>query len=154
MATPCGSVTPRSSSVPEAEFPRPRFCSQCGGPIVVAQAKFCKACGAALEAAEPVRYDGGPRLVSAFVLSVIPGLGHVYQRHPWRGIAWFFGVMAAYGASRTLGFLLHLICAANASLYGTMGRTAARRQERRHSQRRSEPLRSLETEPRPDRDAR
>lgn len=60
------------------------------------------------------------RPVIAFVLSVVPGLGHVYQRHPWRGIGWFFGVMIAYGASPPLGFLLHLICAANAAVYATM----------------------------------
>ncbi len=87
---------------------------------MVEGATFCKDCGAPLEATGPIARDLGMRPVIAFVLSVVPGLGHVYQRHPWRGIGWFFGVMIAYGASPPLGFLLHLICAANAAVYATM----------------------------------
>lgn len=82
-------------------------------------ARFCKDCGAALEATGSIRLDFGMRPVIAFVLSAIPGLGHVYQHHPWRGLAWFFGVMIAYGLSRPLGFVLHLICAANAAVYAS-----------------------------------
>lgn len=107
--------------MPEAEFfSRPRFCSQCGQPIVVEGARFCKECGAPLEATGIIRRDIGLRPVIAFVLSLVPGLGHVYQGHPWRGIAWFFGIMTAYAASPPLGFLLQLICAANAAIYGTI----------------------------------
>lgn len=88
--------------------------------MTVEGASFCKHCGAPLEATGAIARDFGMRPVIAFVLSIVPGLGHVYQRHPWRGIGWFFGVMMAYGMSHPLGFLLHLICAANAAVYATM----------------------------------
>jgi hypothetical protein len=87
---------------------------------VVEGASFCKHCGAPLEATGSIARDLGMRPVIAFVLSIVPGLGHVYQRHPWRGIGWFFGVMIGYGVGYPLGFLLHLICAANAAVYATM----------------------------------
>jgi hypothetical protein len=114
---------------------RARFCSQCGQPIVVEGASFCKDCGAPLEATSIIRRDLGLRPLIAFSLSLIPGLGHVYQGHPWRGILWFFGVGIGYGSSLGLGFILHLICAANAALYGTIREEAWQR--RRHHRRRS-----------------
>ena len=104
--------------MPDPEFfSRPRFCSQCGQPIVVEGAAFCKQCGAPLEGTGLIRRDIGLRPVIAFILSAVPGLGHVYQGHPWRGIAWFFGILIAYAASQPLGFLLQLVCAANAAVY-------------------------------------
>lgn len=84
---------------------------------MVEGASYCKECGSPLERTGIIGRDIGLRPVIAFVLSVIPGLGHVYQGHPWRGIAWFFGILVAYTASQPLGFLLHLICAANAAVY-------------------------------------
>jgi hypothetical protein len=115
--------------VPDPEFfSRPRFCSQCGQPIVVEGAGYCKECGAQLERTSIIRRDIGLRPVIAFALSVVPGLGHIYQGHPWRGIAWFFGIIMALSSSSPLGFLLWLICAANAALYDTIetGRTSRR----------------------------
>ncbi len=94
---------------------------------MVEGATFCKECGAPLEATAPARRDIGLRPVIAFVLSLIPGLGHVYQGHPWRGIAWFFGILIAYTSSQPLGFLLHLICAANAAVYDTIRSGAPQR---------------------------
>lgn len=118
--------------MPDPEFfSRPRFCSQCGQPIVVEGASFCKECGAPLERTGIISRDIGLRPVIAFVLSVIPGLGHVYQGHPWRGIAWFFGVIAAWNASPPLGFLLQLICAANAAIYDTIQQRVLAKRKRR-----------------------
>ena len=51
----------------------------------------------------------------ALVLSIVPGVGHIYRGKPFKGILWFFFVMSAYTAAHPLGFLLHLICAANAA---------------------------------------
>lgn len=61
----------------------------------------------------------------AFLLSVIPGLGHIYQGHPMRGVLWFFGVASAYGAGN-IGYLLHLICAVSAASYGSNRREEGR----------------------------
>lgn len=86
--------------------------------MVVANASFCKECGAALSvrAAGRVRDLGWKPLIAAG-LSIVPGLGHLYRHHPWKGLAWFIGVSVAYGA-QPLGFTLHLVCAANAALTG------------------------------------
>jgi hypothetical protein len=69
------------------------------------------------------------RPVVAFLLSVIPGLGHFYQGHAMRGVVWFFGVAIAYGAG-PIGYLLHLICAVSAATYGS-NRHEERRRRRR-----------------------
>jgi hypothetical protein len=120
--------------VPDADFDAtPRFCSRCGLPIVVEGASFCKECGAALRASDMVRRQPGMRPAIAFLLSIIPGLGHIYQGHPSRGVMWFFGVVVAYGAG-PIGYLLHLICAVNAASYGT-DRYAERRRRRRDRRR-------------------
>jgi TM2 domain-containing membrane protein YozV len=106
--------------VPDADFfTRPRFCSHCGGTVVVEGASFCKDCGASLEAAAiMLRRPISSQRVIAFLLSIIPGLGHIYQGHVVRGIVWFFGVGAAYGAG-PIGYLLHFICAISAASYGS-----------------------------------
>jgi Family of unknown function (DUF6677) len=105
-------------------------------------ASFCKECGAALEGTGAIGSQPGLGRLLPFVLSVIPGLGHVYQGHPWRGIVWFFAVMIAYAMSHPLGFLLHLVCAANAALYATIGpgMLAKRARRRRRAERLSQPF--------------
>lgn len=65
----------------------------------------------------------------AFFLSIIPGLGHLYQGHAMRGVIWFFAVVVAYGAG-PIGYLLHLICAASAASYGTTHYENRRRRRR------------------------
>jgi len=116
METRCGWETLRLPSVPDAEFfDKPRFCSRCGLAIVVEGAEFCKECGAPLNAG--IR-ETGMRPVIAFLLSIIPGLGHIYQGRVRAGVAWFVGVAIAYGAG-PIGFLLHLICAVNAASHGS-----------------------------------
>jgi hypothetical protein len=116
--------------VPDADFfDRPRFCSRCGQPVIVEGASFCKGCGAALDATARMRREIGMRPLIAFGLSIIPGLGHVYQGRPARGVMWFFGVIIAYGAG-PIGYLLHLICAASAASYGST-RGEERRRRRR-----------------------
>jgi hypothetical protein len=105
--------------VPEADFfDRPRFCSRCGLPVIVEGASFCKNCGASLDRTARIRREIGMRPLFAFLLSAIPGLGHLYQGHPMRGVLWFFGVATAYGAG-PIGYLLHLICAVSAASYGS-----------------------------------
>jgi len=72
------------------------------------------------------------RPLIAFGLSIIPGLGHLYQGQLLRGVMWFFGVAIAYGAG-PIGYLLHLICAVSAASYGSNRRDERRR--RRHGRR-------------------
>ncbi len=88
--------------------------------MVVADASFCKECGAPLSA-ESVRLarDLGWKPLIAAALSIVPGLGHLYRGHPLKALAWFLGVSAAYSA-QPLGFILHLVCSANAALTGAI----------------------------------
>ncbi len=88
--------------------------------MVVAQAEFCKDCGAALATSRLLAPNPGYKPAVAALLSIIPGLGHVYKGRPARGALWFFGVSAAYIINPSVGFLLHLICAANAALKGAL----------------------------------
>jgi TM2 domain-containing membrane protein YozV len=87
---------------------------------VVEDATFCKDCGAPLNTTIWVKQNPGFNPILAAILSVLPGLGHLYRGRVGRGIMWFFGVTAAYGASIGLGILIHIICAANAALAGTI----------------------------------
>jgi hypothetical protein len=105
--------------VPEAEFEKPRFCSRCGAPIVVADASFCKSCGAPISHFSLIRRGAGFSPVIALVLSIVPGVGHIYRGKPFKGILWFFGVALAYGAAHPFGILIHIICAANAAFSDT-----------------------------------
>jgi len=75
-----------------------------------------------------VRREQTLRPLLAFLLSIVPGLGHVYQGRVMRGVAWFFGVIIAYGAG-PVGYLLHLICAVSAASYSN-NRYHARRRRR------------------------
>jgi hypothetical protein len=97
---------------------RARFCSQCGQPVVVADAAFCKQCGARLGAGWLADLSS-PALL-AFVLSVVPGLGHFYAGRAGRAVAWFFGALLAYGTSESLGMLIHLVCAVSAARAATL----------------------------------
>jgi hypothetical protein len=118
--------------VPDAGSDRPRFCSRCGLPVIVEAASFCKECGAPLNGSGFIRREIGMRPLIAFALSVIPGLGHLYQGRVLRGVMWFFGVAFAYGAG-PIGYLIHLICAVSAASYGS-NRNDDRR-HRRHNRR-------------------
>ena len=70
------------------------------------------------------------RPLFAFLLSIIPGLGHIYQGHVVRGIVWFFAVAIAHSAG-PIGYLLHLICAVSAASYGSPRYDERRRRRRR-----------------------
>ncbi len=96
-----------------------RFCSQCGQPVTVADAVYCKQCGARLSVAGWLGDLGSPAVV-AVVLSVVPGLGHFYAGRTGRAIGWFFGTLFAYGASSSLGVLIHLVCAVSAARAATL----------------------------------
>jgi TM2 domain-containing membrane protein YozV len=106
--------------VAEGEFEKPRFCSRCGQPIVVADASFCKSCGAPITRSPLLRRDSGFNPVLALLLSIVPGVGHIYRGKPFKGILWFFGVSFAYGATPPLGVLIHIICAVNAAFSNTL----------------------------------
>ena len=56
----------------------------------------------------------------ALVLSIVPGVGHIYRGKPMRGMLWFFGVLFAYTMGPPLGILIHIICAANAAFSGAL----------------------------------
>ena len=104
----------------EAEFEKPRFCSRCGQPIVVAEASFCKSCGAPIAVSPLMRAGAGFSPLLALVLSIVPGVGHLYRGKPFKGILWFFGVSFAYGLLAPFGVLIHMICAANAAFSDTI----------------------------------
>jgi TM2 domain-containing membrane protein YozV len=106
--------------VAEPGFEKPQFCARCGQPIVVADASFCKQCGAALTRVPLLRRDPGFNPTLALVLSIWPGLGHFYRGRFFRGVLWFFGVLAAYSTGPMLGILIHLICASNAAFSGVI----------------------------------
>ena len=61
----------------------------------------------------------------ALVLSIVPGVGHIYRGRPFKGIMWFFFVSIAYGMGPPFGILIHIICAANAAFSGTSARRHA-----------------------------
>ncbi len=98
---------------------RARFCSQCGHAVTVAEAVFCKQCGARLGVAGWLGDRSSPALI-AFMLSLVPGLGHFYAGRTGRAIGWFFGVLFAYGTSSSLGLLIHLVCAVSAARAATL----------------------------------
>jgi hypothetical protein len=106
--------------MPSSGFEKPRFCSQCGNPIVVADASFCKDCGAALHSTTWIRRNMSWRPWVALLLSVIPGLGQWYKHYPWRALGWFVGVILAYNVAFPLGLIIHAICAGNAALSGAI----------------------------------
>ena len=75
---------------------------------------FCKQCGARLGVAGWFGDLNSPALI-AFVLSMVPGLGHFYAGRTGRAVGWFFGALFAYGISTSLGVLIHLVCAVSAA---------------------------------------
>jgi TM2 domain-containing membrane protein YozV len=120
MATRSGSATRRLHSVPEEKFEQSRFCARCGQPIVVARAQYCKACGAPVARFQLLRHDPGFNPTVAFVLSIIPGLGHFYRGKIFRGVLWFFFVGIAYSIGGFPGLIIHFICASNAAFSGAI----------------------------------
>ncbi len=99
--------------------------------MVVTGAEFCKDCGAPLAGSRFFAKNPGFNPVMAAILSLVPGLGHVYKGRPGRGAVWFFVVSFAYAASPSFGLLMHLICAANAALKGAVDEHAFARIGRR-----------------------
>jgi len=97
----------------------PRFCSQCGHPVVVGDARFCKNCGGPLAAGLRLRHDLNWNPWIAAGLSLIPGLGHFYKGQHLYAVLWFFGVAIAYSAG-PVGPVLHLVCITNATLGGAI----------------------------------
>jgi len=98
--------------------------------VTVADAAFCKECGAALAGTVWLSREITWRPSVAFVLSVVPGLGHLYKRQTVRGTFWFIFVIYMYSAAPPLGWLIHLICAGNAALSGAIREDALSRTTR------------------------
>ena len=129
--------------MPETDFEQAHYCWRCGQPVVVTGAQFCKECAAPLADGHFFALNPGFNPVLAAVLSIVPGLGHMYKGRPARGVMWFFGVAFAYSAGLPVGLLLHLICASNAALKGALEDDAflrLRRNRRRFRRRRSGPF--------------
>jgi zinc-ribbon domain len=106
--------------MPDSSIERARYCSQCGQPVTVIDATFCKECGAPLAGTVWLSREITWRPFVAFTLSIVPGLGHLYKRQPWRGLLWFLFVMYMYVAAPFLGWIMHLICAGNAAFAGAL----------------------------------
>ncbi len=104
----------------DAVIERARFCSQCGRPVTVSDAVFCKDCGAPLAGTEWLSRNITWRPMVALLLSVIPGLGHMYKNQRRAALVWFGVVALTYTMAASLGFLLHSICALNAALSGAV----------------------------------
>lgn len=105
---------PSLRSTPD-ESEQTRFCSHCAEPLNVVDALYCKRCGGALVRAVPGAQSGTPKPLVAAILSLVPGLGHLYLGRAPVALAWFFAVGVAYLA-QPLGAMLHLVCIANAAV--------------------------------------
>ena len=130
MAMQSGSETLCLLSMPDSTIERARYCSQCGQAVTVSDATFCKECGAPLAGTFWLKHEITWRPFTAFILSVIPGLGHFYKRQPVRGMLWFGFVMFMYAVIPPLGFMFHAICAGNAALSGAIREEALTRSAR------------------------
>jgi hypothetical protein len=84
----------------------------------VADANYCKDCGAALTLPLTAHTETLYVALVAFALSFVPGLGHLYRGRLGRAILWFIGVAVAYTVAYPLGVLVHIVCALNAALKG------------------------------------
>jgi len=126
--------------MPDRRTERPRFCAQCGAAVVVADANFCKNCGAPLTNTVWLNSNIWWRPGLAVVLSIVPGLGHWYKGERLRGLLWFLFVLMLYSNVTMLGFLLHLICAANAGLSGAIREDTIANASGRRNWRRRGPL--------------
>src|SRR5205823_4993854 len=133
LATWClPSMADSQRSRPPGRAERPRFCSQCGNPVVVADASFCKNCGAALSPTAWFSHDVSWRPMVAVLLSAIPGLGHWYKGQRLGGGIWFlFVILFLFLDPWPLGALLWLICAFNAGIAGALREDAVANATRR-----------------------
>lgn len=98
----------------------PRFCSNCGHPVVVGDARFCKDCGAPLGGGLRFRHDLDWNPWLAMALSVVPGLGQFYKGQRLYAVLWFVFVSIAFYGAGPVGIVLYLICIANAGLAGAI----------------------------------
>ena len=131
-------MTRRLPSVPEEEGGLARFCPQCGRPVVVPGARYCKECGVRLPGATDEAGTGAWRVgMVALALSTAPGLGHFYLGRTARGAVWFLAVLFGYWVAFSLGLVLHAACAIQALSYATVGAPGEAEQSRRRVARRA-----------------
>jgi hypothetical protein len=133
--------------MPDPRIERPRFCAQCGVPVVVPDAIFCKNCGAPLTHTVWFNPNISWRPWLAVTLSIVPGLGHWYKGERGRGLLWFIFVPLLYQGNAWLGFLLHVICACNAGLSGAIHEEAIANSTMRQMRRRHHKPRRMTVEP-------
>jgi hypothetical protein len=107
------------SSVPEVAMAGPRFCSNCGRPVVVGDARFCKDCGAALAAGLRFKQNLNWNPWIAAGLSIVPGLGQFYKGQRLYPVLWLVAVLVCYAAG-PIGLVMHVVCIANAGLGGAI----------------------------------
>ena len=74
-----------------------------------------------------MRRDRNYNPVLALILSIVPGVGHIYRGKPFKGILWFLGSSFAYMVNPPLGIVIHMICAANAAFADNIGEDALAR---------------------------
>jgi TM2 domain-containing membrane protein YozV len=86
---------------------------------MVAGAVYCKDCGGTLAGSQRLVHARDYNPVTAALLSIVPGLGHLYRGKPGRAVIWFFVVIVAYSLG-PIGYLIHLACCANAALSGSV----------------------------------
>lgn len=97
--------------------------------MTVADAIYCKDCGAPLAGTEWLSRNITWRPMVALMLSLIPGVGHIYKHQPRAALVWFIAVAATYSMATALGFILHAICAMNAALSGAVREEAFTRRQ-------------------------
>lgn len=71
------------------------------------QAQACPSCGHPLREPAAVKSAVSPNI--AAVLSVIPGLGHLYLGQPFQGLLWFLMTAGAY-LLWLPGVVMHVLC--------------------------------------------
>jgi hypothetical protein len=98
---------------------------------MVADANFCKECGAPLAGTVWFSHDITWHPLMALLLSIVPGMGQWYKGQPRKAVLWFVSVLFLYFHAPPIGFLLHVICAGNASLAGAIREEAVTRSARR-----------------------
>jgi hypothetical protein len=94
----------------------PRTCPLCATPLDPANPSECPKCDWHInyESSQPDRPKSNVRDVAAVVMSVIPGLGHIYKGHRLSGALYMLGALFAISAAvvastATAGFGLLLL---------------------------------------------
>lgn len=129
--TPVGPTPYTDYYVPSTDHLLNQVCPNCRGTIPAGN-HVCEFCGYALFLVEPIRryhprihiprnMPPPPRFpwhsLGCAVLSVIPGLGHLYNKRPRWALFWFVFVLYQYGNASPAAYLLaHVVCILHVAL--------------------------------------